>query len=163
MYLTAAASVFNVVLAASILLCSRLITLLSLSNDSDGTTSTSYVDTGISQAITPSSGSKILVMVEGGAFGYKPSTNEVSFYINLVATPSGGSSTQLREIQVRFTSAGTNGTRRLFDSWTINNMHTHGLDGSTAITYKVQHKLDQADRIWAAYRGASIVLLELKG
>ena len=134
-----------------------------LSNDSDGTTSTSYVDTGISQAITPSSGSKILVMVEGGAFGYKPSTNEVSFYINLVATPSGGSATQLREIQVRFTSAGTNGTRRLFDSWTINNMHTHGLDGSTAITYKVQHKLDQADRIWAAYRGASIVLLELKG
>ena len=133
-----------------------------LSNDSDGTTSTSYVDTGISQAITPSSGSKILVMVEGGAFGYKPNTDEVSFYINLVATPSGGSSTQLREIQVRFTAAGSNGTRRLFDSWTINNMHTHGLDGSTAITYKVQHKLAQGDRIWAAYRGASIVLLELK-
>ena len=134
-----------------------------LSDDDDGTTSTSYVDTGISQAITPSSGSKILVMVEGGAFGYKPSNNEVSFYINLVATPSGGSSTQLREIQVRFTSAGTNGTRRLFDSWSINNMHTHGLDGSTSITYKVQHKLDLADKIWAAYRGASIVLLELKG
>ena len=133
-----------------------------LSNDSDGTTSTSYVDTGISQTIPPSSGSKILVMVEGGAFGYKPSNNEVSFYINLVATPSGGSSTQLREIQIRFTSAGTNGTRRLFDSWNINNMHTHGLNGSTSITYKVQQKLALADRIWAAYRGASIVLLEVK-
>ena len=133
-----------------------------LSDDNDGTTSTSYVDTGITQTITPSSGSKILVMVEGGCFGYVGSASEVSYYINLVATPSGGSSTQLREIQVRFTAAGTNGTRRLFDSWNINNMHTHGLDGSTSITYKVQHKNDNATKIWAAYRGASIALLELK-
>tara|TARA_Y100000114_G_C11633076_1_gene265390 strand:+ start:111 stop:650 length:540 start_codon:yes stop_codon:yes gene_type:complete len=130
------------------------------SDSGDGANSTSYSDSGITATITPSSGSKILIMSEGCSFGYKPSSNEVSYFINLVGTPSGGSATQHREIQMRMTSNG-GGTQRLYDSWNINFTHTHGLNGSTAITYKIQHKTHVTDYAWARYKGASIVLLEI--
>jgi|TARA_A200000159_G_scaffold25143_1_gene22283 hypothetical protein len=123
--------------------------------------SSSYTDTGITLSITPSSGSKILVLVEGCSFGYQSSANTVSYFINLVSTPSGGSDTQLRETQIRFSSQG-NDTARLFDSWSMLYPHTHGLNGSTAITYKCQHKLNSATYCWARYKGSQMTLLELK-
>ena len=136
-------------------------TFAGATGSSDGNNTGSYTDSGITATITPSSGTDILIFTEGNSFGYKPSANEVSYYINLVGTPNGGSDTQHREVQMRMTSNG-GGTQRLFDSWNINFNHTHGLNGSTSITYKVQHKTDVSDFAWARYRGASIVLLEVK-
>ena len=59
--------------------------------------STSYTDTGIVLSITPTvSTSKILVITEGLAFGYKTSDDEVDYYMRLVATPTAVSYTHLR-------------------------------------------------------------------
>tara|TARA_R100000781_G_scaffold18728_1_gene14584 strand:+ start:127 stop:639 length:513 start_codon:yes stop_codon:yes gene_type:complete len=137
-------------------------TFAAATDNSDAATSSTYSDNGITATITPSSGSKILILLEGVAFGLQSSSTNVSYFINLVGTPVGGSATQHRETQMRVSSGGS-GTHRLFDSWNINFMHTHGLNGSTAITYKSQTKTEDAERAWARYRGASIVLLELKG
>tara|TARA_B100000424_G_scaffold189228_1_gene147189 strand:- start:233 stop:745 length:513 start_codon:yes stop_codon:yes gene_type:complete len=137
-------------------------TFAAASDNSDSATSSTYSDNGITATITPSSGSKILILLEGVAFGLQSSSTNVSYFINLVGTPSGGTATQHRETQMRVSNGGS-GTQRLFDSWNINFMHTHGLNGSTAITYKSQTKTEDAERAWARYRGASIVLLELKG
>ena len=73
---------------------------------SDRGDSTTYSDTGIVFSITPTvSTSKILVLSEGGSFGYKTSDSQVDYYIRLVGTPSGGSLTQFREIEVRQSEA----------------------------------------------------------
>ena len=137
-------------------------TFAAAGDNSDSATSSTYSDNGITATITPSSGSKILILLEGVAFGYKASSTNVSYFINLVGTPSGGSATQHRETQMRMTTGGS-GTQRLFDSWNINFMHTHGLNGSTAITYKSQTKIEDAERAWARYRGASMTLMEIAG
>ena len=126
---------------------------------SDRGSSTSYSDTGIVLSITPTvSTSKILVMSEGGSFGYKTSDSQVDYYIRLVGTPSGGSLTQFREIEVRYTVA-NNTTQRLFDSWNMSYLHDH--NGTVAIEYKVQHRLQTATYCWARYRGATVTLMEI--
>ena len=126
---------------------------------SDRGSSTSYSDTGIVLSITPTvSTSKILVMSEGGSFGYKTSDSQVDYYIRLVGTPSGGSLTQFREIEVRYTVA-NNTTQRLFDSWNMSYLHDH--NGTVAIEYKVQHRLQTATYCWARYRGATMTLMEI--
>ena len=126
---------------------------------SDRGSSTSYSDTGIVLSITPTvSTSKILVMSEGGSFGYKTSDSQVDYYMRLVGTPSGGSLTQFREIEVRYTVA-NNTTQRLFDSWNMSYLHDH--NGTVAIEYKVQHRLQTATYCWARYRGATVTLMEI--
>ena len=126
---------------------------------SDRAGSTTYSDTGIVLSMTPTvSTSKILVMSEGGSFGYKTSDSQVDYYIRLVGTPTGGSLTQFREIEVRHTVA-NNTTQRLFDSWSMSYLHDH--NGTVAIQYKVQHRLQTATYAWARYRGATLTLMEI--
>ena len=127
---------------------------------SDRADSTTYSDTGIVLSMTPTvSTSKILVMSEGGSFGYKTSDSQVDYYIRLVGTPTGGSLTQFREIEVRHTVA-NNTTQRLFDSWNMSYLHDH--NGTVAIEYKVQHKHGVAcTYCWARYRGATMTLMEI--
>ena len=121
-----------------------------------------YTESGINLSITPTvSTSKILVMTEGGSFGYKTSDSQVDYYMRLVGTPSGGSLTEFREIEVRYTVA-NNTTQRLFDSWNMSYLHDH--NGTVAIEYKVQHKHGVAcTYCWARYRGATMTLMEIAG
>ena len=92
---------------------------------SDRGTSTTYSNTGIVLSITPTvSTSKILVLSEGCSFGYKSSDSQVDYYMRLAGTPSGGSLTEFREIEVRHTVA-NNTTQRLFDSWNMSYLHDH--------------------------------------
>ena len=126
---------------------------------SDRADSTTYSDTGIVLSMTPTvSTSKILVMSEGCSFGYKTSDSQVDYYIRLVGTPTGGSLTQFREIEVRHTVA-NNTTQRLFDSWNMSYLHDH--NGTVAIEYKVQHKTATATYAWARYKGATMTLMEI--
>ena len=119
-----------------------------------------YTESGINLSITPTvSTSKILVMTEGGSFGYKTSDSQVDYYMRLVGTPTGGSLTEFREIEVRYTVA-NNTTQRLFDSWNMSYLHDH--NGTVAIEYKVQHKHGVAcTYCWARYRGATMTLMEI--
>ena len=127
---------------------------------SDRGTSTTYSNTGIVLSITPTvSTSKILVLSEGCSFGYKSSDSQVDYYMRLAGTPSGGSLTEFREIEVRHTEA-NNTTQRLFDSWNMSYLHDH--NGTVAIEYKVQHKFGVAcTYCWARYRGATMTLMEI--
>jgi hypothetical protein len=126
---------------------------------SDRGGSTTYSDTGIVLSITPTvSTSKIMVLSEGCSFGYKSSDSQVDYYMRLAGTPSGGSLTEFREIEVRMTNMG-NTTQRLFDSWSMSYLHDH--NGTVAIEYKVQHKTATAEYAWARYRGATVTLMEI--
>ena len=126
---------------------------------SDRGTSTTYSDTGIVFSITPTvSTSKILVLSEGGSFGYKTSDSQVDYYMRLVGTPSGGSLTEFREINIRHTVA-NNATQRHLDSWNMAYLHDH--NGTVAVEYKVQHRTDTATYVWARYRGATVTLMEI--
>ena len=121
----------------------------------DGT----YSETGITLSITPTvSTSKILVVTTGCSFGYKSSDSQVDYFMRLVVTPSGGSLSELREIEVRMTNMG-NTTQRLFDSWSMTSNHDHNT--TSALTYKVQHKTATATYCWARYKGADMHLLEV--
>ena len=122
--------------------------------------STTYSDTGIVLSITPTvSTSKILVVTTGCSFGYKTSDSQVDYFMRLVVTPSGGSLSELREIEVRITTMG-NTTQRLFDSWSMTSNHDHNT--TSALTYKVQHKHGVAcTYCWARYKGADMHLLEI--
>ena len=123
----------------------------------DGT----YSETGITLSITPTvSTSKILVVTTGCSFGYKTSDSQVDYFMRLVVTPSGGSLSELREIEVRMTNMG-NTTQRLFDSWSMTSNHDHNT--TSALTYKVQHKTSTATYCWARYKGADMHLLEIAG
>ena len=126
---------------------------------SDRGTSTTYSNTGIVLSITPTvSTSKILVLSEGCSFGYKSSDSQVDYYMRLAGTPSGGSLTEFREIEVRHTVA-NNTTQRLFDSWSMVSNHDHNT--TNTITYKVQHKTATATYAWARYKGGDMHLLEI--
>jgi len=104
-------------------------------------TSTSYVDLGLSASITPLTNSKILAVVNIQT--YLQSDNDEGFGIKLIRTPSGGSDATV------FTSASTSDIRgytnftgehiRMYirPSWNILDSSVGG-NGSTAITYKLQ-------------------------
>ena len=129
-------------------------------DNSSGNTSTSYADFGLSVTITPIlSNSKIIIFAEGGGFTYKTSSSNVSAIINLGFTPSGGSFTELRYMSLRKSGEGSS-TQRLLTTWSFCYPHTHGQSG--AITYKCQHKCDEANYVWAQYRGAQMTVMEIK-
>ncbi len=126
---------------------------------SDRGSSTSYSDTGIVLSMTPTvSTSKILVMSEGGSFGYKTSDSQVDYYIRLVGTPTGGSLTQFREIEVRHTVA-NNTTQRLFDSWSMSYLHDH--NGTVAIEYNFQDCRDTYIYCLSRFSVASVSFIEI--
>ena len=127
---------------------------------SDRGDSTTYSDTGIVLSMTPTvSTSKILVLTEGCAFGYKASDSQVDYFMRLVGTPSGGSLTEFREIEIRHTVS-SNATQRHFDSWNMAYLHDH--NDTVAVEYKVQHKHGVAcTHVWARYKGATLTLMEI--
>ncbi len=128
-------------------------------SNSAGNTTTTYADFGLSVTITPiQSNSKMIVFAEGGAFAYKTSSSNVSGLINLGFTPSGGTFTELRDLIYRKSGEGS-ATQRLLTTWSFCYPHTHGQSG--AITYKCQHKVDEATYIWAQYKGAQMTVMEI--
>jgi len=118
-----------------------------------------YTDSGMEISITPTvSTSKILVISTGTSFGYETSSTDIDYLMRLVVTPSGGSLSELREIEVRKTGEGS-ATQRLFDSWSMISNHDHNT--TSALTYKVQHKTATAVYAWARYKGGDMHLLEI--
>jgi len=129
-------------------------------------TSTSYVDLGLSASITPSTNSKILAVVN--IQSYLQSDNNEGFGIRLKRTPSGGSAATV------FTSASKSDVRgftnftgehiRMYvrSSWDIFDSSVGG-NGSTAITYKVQVANVSSSSITYSKNGnlSSITLLEV--
>ena len=121
--------------------------------------SSTYTDSGMEISITPTvSTSKILVISTGTSFGYQTSSTDIDYFMRLVVTPSGGSLSELREIEVRKTGEGS-ATQRLFDSWSMISNHDHNT--TSALTYKVQHKTATAVYAWARYKGGDMHLLEI--
>ena len=118
-----------------------------------------YTDSGMTISITPTlSTSKILAISTGTSFGYKTSSDNVNYFMRLVVTPSGGSLSELREVEVRKSGEGS-ATSRLFDSWSIISSHDHNT--TSALTYKVQHKTATTTYAWARYKGGDMHLLEI--
>jgi len=118
-----------------------------------------YTDTGMTLSITPTVvTSKILVISTGTSFGYKTSSDNVDYFMRLIATHASISTLQLRETEVRKTGEGS-ATSRLFDSWSMISNHDHNT--SNTITYKVQHKTATTTYAWARYKGGDMHLLEV--
>ena len=118
-----------------------------------------YTDSGMEISITPTvSTSKILVISTGTSFGYKTSSDNVDYFMRLIATHASISTLQLRETEVRKTGEGS-ATSRLFDSWSMISNHDHNT--SNTITYKVQHKTATTTYAWARYKGGDMHLLEI--
>ena len=116
------------------------------------TTSTSYVDTGLSASITPSStSSKILVMVSQQ--GFKAGSSD-TYYYNILR-----GSTQIGEtrVQIQTTSQSSAGN------------YLHRLDSpstTSSITYKTQVHSDSGNIIyfqWSTEGSAAITLMEIAG
>jgi hypothetical protein len=116
------------------------------------TTSTSYVDTGLSASITPSStSSKILVMVSQQ--GFKADSAD-SYYYNILR-----GSTQIGEtrVQIHTTSQSSAGN------------YLHRLDSpstTSSITYKTQVHSDSGNNIyfqWSTEGSSTITLMEIAG
>ena len=121
--------------------------------------SSTYTDSGMEISITPTvSTSKILVISTGTSFGYETSSNNVDYFMRLIADHSGISTLELRETEVRKTGEGS-ATSRLFDSWSMISNHDHNT--TNTITYKVQHKTATAVYAWARYKGGDMHLLEV--
>ena len=132
------------------------------------TSSTSYVDLGLSASITPLTNSKILAIVTVQA--YLQSDDDEGFGMKLIRTPSGGSDATV------FTSATTSDVRgytnftgehiRMYvrSSWDILDSSVGG-NGSTAITYKVQVANQTSSTIKYSDDGnlSSITLWEVAG
>ena len=121
------------------------------------TGSTTYVDTGLSASITPSSSSsKILVLVNQGGFLRRTSTNEQCGYVNLVR-----GSTQVTEFVA---CKSVSGYVPFFNG--INYLDSPNTTSST--TYKTQTKVDSALDSGLIYfqsgnLTSTIILMEIKG
>jgi len=121
------------------------------------TGSTSYVDTGLSASITPTSASsKILVLVNQGGFLRRTSTSEQCGYVNLVR-----GSTQVTEFVACKT---VSGYVPYFNG--INYLDSPNTTSST--TYKTQTKVDTAADSGLIYfqsgnLTSTIILMEIKG
>ena len=100
------------------------------------TSSTSYVDTGLTATITPSSGTKILVIVSQPTFVEMHNTSGSALMFIQVLRDS------------TLLGKGSNGeTLTSNGSWSssqgtfaFQHLDTHGADGSTAVTYKTQYR-----------------------
>ena len=126
-----------------------------------GTTSSSYVDSGLTLNITPSSGTKVLVIVSLGAYSYRNSHDSTRGYFNIMRD-----TTQIHE-WTHGIDADTDDTSVNSQTWTAVSrmkLDTHGADGSTAVTYKVQMKKDEGTGIYSQWNNlpSTMILMEVR-
>ena len=125
-----------------------------------GTTNSSYTDSGLTLNITPASGTKVLVMVSIGAYTYRSSLDSTRGLYNIMRD-----TTQITE-WVHGIDADTDDSSVSAQAWTAvtrTHLDTHGADGSTAVTYKVQMKKDEGTGIYMSWNNypSSIILMEV--
>ena len=125
-----------------------------------GTTNSSYTDSGLTLNITPASGTKVLVMVSIGAYTYRSSLDSTRGLFNIMRD-----STQITE-WVHGIDADTDDSSVSAQAWTAvtrTHLDTHGANGSTAVTYKVQMKKDEGTGIYMSWNNypSSIILMEV--
>ena len=97
---------------------------------------TTYGDTGLTATITPSSGTKILVIINQpvytGSYNY---TGNSIMYIKALRD-----STELTQTQFGQDTVAGGIWEELWGTFNFTYLDTHGADGSTAVTYKTQYK-----------------------
>jgi hypothetical protein len=95
-----------------------------------------YGDTGLTATITPSSGTKILVIINQpvytGSYNY---TGNSIMYIKALRD-----STELTQTQFGQDTEANGRWEELWGTFNFTYLDTHGADGSTAVTYKTQYK-----------------------
>ena len=119
-----------------------------------------YDETGLSAAITPASGTKILVIVSQQVYIAKLNTTGDS-HINVRLLRD---STQLAFTQVgRSIHQSSAGWVECRDSISWNYLDTHGANGSTAITYKTQYGSDMTAEVYVQRNSctSTITLMEI--
>tara|TARA_R110000823_G_C15879645_1_gene494946 strand:- start:426 stop:1286 length:861 start_codon:yes stop_codon:yes gene_type:complete len=105
------------------------------------TSSSSFVDTGLEIAITPASGTKCLVMVDfnyGVAEG-KEGTGRLTRGTTAIAIATAASSRPVGSFNLNFFVAYSDGGLHTKEAG-LTTLDTHGADGSTAVTYKLQYQ-----------------------
>ena len=119
-----------------------------------------YDETGLSAAITPASGTKILVIQSQQVYIAKLNTTGDS-HINLKLLRD---STQLAFTQVgRSIHQSSAGWVECRDSISWNYLDTHGANGSTAVTYKTQYGSDMTAEVYVQRNSctSTITLIEI--
>lgn len=103
--------------------------------------STSYADSGLTATITPSSGTKILVILDQPLY---TATNNYTgnAVMNMKVLRD---STQLTEYNFGQSTVSGNSWQELWGTFAFTYLDTHGADGSTAVTYKTQYKADNTN------------------
>ena len=100
------------------------------------TSDTTYLDTGLTATITPSSGTKILVMVSQPTFTEMHNTSgQAEIYIQVLRD-----STVLGRGSHGETLTSNGGWSNSQGTFSMMHLDTHGADGSTAVTYKTQYR-----------------------
>jgi len=100
------------------------------------TSGTTYLDTGLTATITPSSGTKILVMVSQPTFTEMHNTSgQAEIYIQVLRD-----STVLGRGSHGETLTSNGGWSNSQGTFSMFHLDTHGADGSTAVTYKTQYR-----------------------
>jgi len=118
------------------------------------TASTSWTYTGHSVTITPASGSKVLLMLNGGggradrAIGYSQARVVTTLYRG--STNLGNSGEGLSQQKIKAEVSSTSGSMVAPHS-IIHLDASPGGDGSTAITYKIYYKSPDATTIYYSY------------
>jgi hypothetical protein len=118
------------------------------------TASTSWTYTGHSVTITPASGSKVLLMLNGGggradrAIGYSQARVVTTLYRG--STNLGNSGEGLSQQKIKAEVSSTSGSMVAPHS-IIHLDASPGGDGSTAITYKIYYKSPDAQTIYYSY------------
>ena len=125
-----------------------------------GTTNSSYTDSGLTLNITPANGTKVLVIVSIGAYTYRSGHDSTRGLYNIMRD-----TTQITQ-WVHGIDADTDDSSVSAQSWTAvtrTHLDTHGADGSTAVTYKVQMKKDEGTGIYMSWNNypSSIILMEV--
>ena len=97
---------------------------------------TTYLDTGLTATITPSSGTKILVMVSQPTFTEMHNTSgQAEIYIQVLRD-----STVLGRGSHGETLTSNGAWSNSQGTFSMMHLDTHGADGSTAVTYKTQYR-----------------------
>ena len=103
--------------------------------------STTYADTGLTATITPSSGTKILVIIDQPLYtGTNNYTGNAVMNIKVLRD-----STQLTEYNFGDSTVSGNSWQELWGTFAFTYLDTHGANGSTAVTYKTQYKADNTN------------------
>ena len=125
------------------------------------TTNTSYTDSGLSVAITPSAtGSKILIAYTGSSYSHKDSGSETKSHFKMTRTIS-STETDIRE----FNHGSRHGDAGHSENWTSQTvMHLDSPSTTSACTYKLYYKRgNNAQGIGIAWNDhrSSLIALEI--